>query len=41
LIVSLHNQNAFRLYQRFGYQVVETVQDDNPSLGYHRMLKVL
>jgi ribosomal protein S18 acetylase RimI-like enzyme len=41
LIVSLRNQNAFRLYQRFGYQVVETVQDDNPSLGYHRMVKVL
>jgi GNAT superfamily N-acetyltransferase len=41
LIVSQHNQNAFRLYRRFGYQVVETVQDDNPSLGYHRMVKVL
>jgi ribosomal protein S18 acetylase RimI-like enzyme len=41
LIVSQHNQNAFRLYRRFGYQVVETVQDDNPSLGYQRMVKVL
>ena len=41
LIVGLHNVNAFRLYQRAGYQVVETVHDKNESLGYHRMVKQL
>lgn len=41
LVVGLYNQDAFRLYQRSGYQVVETVQADNPTLAYHRMLKVL
>ena len=41
LIVGSHNQNASRLYQRFGYQIVETVQDDNPLLGYHRMVKAI
>jgi ribosomal protein S18 acetylase RimI-like enzyme len=41
LVVSLHNVNAFRLYQRTGYQVVETVHDKNEILGYHRMVKQL
>jgi len=41
LIVGSYNQNAFRLYQRLGYQVVETVRNENPSLGYYRMVKVL
>lgn len=41
LLVSLHNVNAFRLYQRTGYQVVETVHDENENLGYHRMVKQL
>jgi ribosomal protein S18 acetylase RimI-like enzyme len=41
LLVSLHNVNAFRLYQRMGYQVVETVHDKNENLGYHRMVKQL
>lgn len=41
LLVSLHNVNAFRLYQRTGYQVVETVHDKNENLGYHRMVKQL
>ncbi len=41
LIVSLHNANAFRLYQRTGYQVVEIVHDKNENLGYHRMVKQL
>lgn len=41
LLVSLHNVNAFRLYQRAGYQVVETVHDKNENLGYHRMVKRL
>ena len=39
LIVGLYNQGAFRLYQRLGYQVVETVE--HPEFGYHRMVKVL
>lgn len=39
LIVGLYNQKALRLYQRLGYEIVETVQHSN--LGYHRMLKVL
>jgi len=41
LIVGSYNQKAFRLYQRLGYQVVETVRSENPSLGYYRMVKVL
>jgi len=41
LIVGLHNANAFRLYQRTGYKVVETVHDKNEKLGYHRMVKQL
>lgn len=41
LVVGSYNQNAFRLYQRSGYQVVETVQHDDPTLAYYRMLKVL
>ena len=41
LIVGMHNVNAFRLYQRTGYEVVETVHDQNENLGYHRMVKKL
>jgi ribosomal protein S18 acetylase RimI-like enzyme len=41
LIVGMHNVNAFRLYLRMGYQVVETVNDKNESLGYYRMVKNL
>jgi len=41
LLVSLHNVNALRLYQRTGYQIVETVHDENENLGYHRMVKQL
>jgi ribosomal protein S18 acetylase RimI-like enzyme len=41
LLVSSHNVNAFRLYQRIGYKVVETVHDENENLGYHRMVKQL
>ncbi len=41
LLVSLHNPDAFRLYQYTGYQVVETVHDKNENLGYHRMVKQL
>jgi ribosomal protein S18 acetylase RimI-like enzyme len=41
LIVGLHNINAFRLYQRTGYKVVETVHDKNENLEYHRMVKQL
>lgn len=41
LIVGLYNQGALRLYQRHGYQIVETVPAENPSLAYHRMVKVL
>lgn len=41
LIVGSYNQSALRLYQRIGYQIVETVQDKNPLLGYHRMVKVI
>jgi ribosomal protein S18 acetylase RimI-like enzyme len=41
LIVGSYNPNACRLYQRLGYQIVETVQDDSPALGYHRMVKVI
>ena len=41
LIVGWHNTNARRLYERIGYQVVETVQDGNEDLGYYRMVKAL
>jgi ribosomal protein S18 acetylase RimI-like enzyme len=41
LIVGWHNTNARRLYERVGYQAVETVQDENENLGYYRMVKVL
>ena len=41
LIVGWNNANARRLYERIGYQVVETVQDKNEMLGYYRMVKVL
>jgi len=41
LIVGLHNVNAFRLYQRTGYEIVETVHDKNENLEYHRMVKQL
>lgn len=41
LIVGWHNTNAHRLYERIGYQVVETVQDENKDLGYYRMVKAL
>ena len=41
LIVNWNNTNARRLYERIGYQVVETVQDKNETLGYYRMVKVL
>ena len=41
LVVGLYNQNALRLYQRLGYQIVETIQHSNEFLGYHRMVKQL
>jgi len=41
LIVGWHNTDARRLYERIGYQVVETVQDDAQHRGYYRMVKVL
>ncbi|MBM3124865.1 MAG: GNAT family N-acetyltransferase [Chloroflexi bacterium] len=41
LIVGLYNLDAFRLYERLGYQVVETVRDRDEALGYHRMVKVI
>jgi len=41
LIVGWHNTNARRLYERTGYKIVETVQDENENLGYYRMVKVL
>jgi ribosomal protein S18 acetylase RimI-like enzyme len=41
LLVSLHNVNALRLYERTGYQIVETAHDQNENLGYHRMVKQL
>ena len=41
LIVGSYNPNALHLYQRLGYQIVETVQGDDPALGYHRMVKVI
>lgn len=41
LIVGGYNTNARRLYERVGYQVVETVQAEKEDLGYYRMVKVL
>jgi ribosomal protein S18 acetylase RimI-like enzyme len=41
LLVGLGNTQAFCLYQRMGYRVVETVHDENESLAYHRMVKRL
>ncbi len=41
LLVGLHNKNAFRLYERTGYQIVETAHDKNEHLAYHRMVKHL
>jgi ribosomal protein S18 acetylase RimI-like enzyme len=41
LIVGGYNTNARRLYERVGYQVVETVEAEKTDLGYHRMVKVL
>jgi ribosomal protein S18 acetylase RimI-like enzyme len=41
LIVGGYNTNARRLYERVGYQVVESVQAEKEDLGYHRMVKVL
>jgi len=41
LIVGGYNTNARRLYERVGYQVVETVEAEKAELGYHRMVKVL
>jgi len=41
LIVNWHNIDAKRLYERVGYKIVETVQDENENLGYYRMVKVL
>ena len=41
LIVGLHNEKAFHIYKQAGYQVVETAQDPNEALAYHRMVKQL
>lgn len=41
LIVGGYNTNARRLYERVGYQVIETVEAEKADLGYHRMVKVL
>ena len=41
LVVGLYNKNALRLYQRLGYQIVETISHPNEYLGYHRMVKQL
>jgi len=41
LIVGWNNANGRLLYERIGYQVVETVRDKNETLGYYRMVKVL
>jgi len=41
LIVGSHNPNARRLYERVGYDVVETVQDPQDKFGYFRMVKEL
>ena len=39
LLVGLYNKNALRLYQRHGYQIVETVPHPNEHFGYHRLVK--
>jgi ribosomal protein S18 acetylase RimI-like enzyme len=41
LIVGGYNKDARRLYERIGYQVVETVNAEKADLGYYRMVKVL
>jgi ribosomal protein S18 acetylase RimI-like enzyme len=41
LVVGWYNTSARRLYERTGYRVMETVQDNNETLGYYRMVKVL
>jgi ribosomal protein S18 acetylase RimI-like enzyme len=41
LIVAGYNTDARRLYERTGYQIVETVTDEKENLGYYRMVKVL
>lgn len=41
LIVGWGNNSARRLYERVGYEIAETVQDENENLGYYRMVKVL
>ena len=41
LIVGWHNADARRLYERIGYQTVETVQDEAKHRGYYRMVKIL
>jgi ribosomal protein S18 acetylase RimI-like enzyme len=41
LIVGLHNKNAFRLYERRGFQIMDTVHDQNENLGYYRMVTQL
>jgi ribosomal protein S18 acetylase RimI-like enzyme len=41
LLVGLYNKNALRLYQRLGYQIVETISHPNEYFGYHRMIKQL
>jgi len=41
LIVGWNNTSARRLYERIGYQVVETVKDEIGHQGYYRMVKVL
>jgi len=41
LIVGWHNTGARRLYERIGYQIVETVQDEIEHRGYYRMVKAL
>ena len=41
LIVGWDNPSARRLYERTGYQIVETVQDEIEHHGYYRMVKAL
>jgi len=41
LCVAFYNQGALRLYQRHGYEIVETVTSEHPSLAYYRMVKTL
>lgn len=41
LIVGWDNTFARRLYERTGYQIVETVQDEINHHGYYRMVKAL